>query len=827
MGLGAPLSLTIKRSQVVQDFAPASYLNMNPTSVKTETLWRTIFDFFIFTTAVLGPAAVLLIELSTRMCARTFFDPLPTGLHIGLVGFIPLANAGAFYSIQIKTSERYLKWALVCTALSAGISLYYSFLFLPLFPLSVIAVLLMGMGLLSLSPYFSLLASCILHYRITSKLGEALRPGFWKFFLASFLFMIVLEIPTVITTVGSQMVLSPSDEKQKQGLWLLRNFGDEDQLLRYCYQRRQLGTNLLQFVIQAGDSIDVEESRKVYYRVTGEDFSTKEPPVSIRTSPGFSPDQSGDRFGIGPSQDLKLRSSTIDGSIDGSAGHGYMEWTMVFENTSSWNREAEARIRLPEGGVVSRATLWVNGEPREAVVAKQEKAASAYNRVVRQNRDPLLVTLSGMNKVRLQCFPVPENGSMKVRIGVTFPVHLNKTGNQGTAHLPYFIERNFDIPENVQHSIWLESEETLSTKYGNVTAKRLDDGTSKLKGSIGSRKKNGLSRFHFTVQRNPKTRSVWAVDPVTDEIIRMELNRRRKKTENKHPHMFVIHTSQAMKPYKSEIISRIQNIPTDIQSGFLFVGDQVRDKEGTLRTRTGDDLKGIAEKVRKLNFQGGVDGVSGLTKALSVLQSEERATIVWFHGPQPVLLQSPELISQYLRRRKGEIELVDVPLEQGPNRVLDRLSMRKDFMIYTQPSFLSKKSNTVVTSRRGGFWSRTFTKENSQDKQKEGVKTSPHMARIYAFQRVKKMWREGGQKNREDAIQIARNYNLVTPVTGAVVLESEEQYEEADLEHSDLAKVPSVPEPELWMLLIAVAGSLFLLMLYRHQRSSYEPATKK
>ena len=44
-------------------------------------------------------------------------------------------------------------------------------------------------------------------------------------------------------------------------------------------------------------------------------------------------------------------------------------------------------------------------------------------------------------------------------------------------------------------------------------------------------------------------------------------------------------------------------------------------------------------------------------------------------------------------------------------------------------------------------------------------------------------------------------YQLVTPVSGAVVLETQAQYDQAGLKPVDPDSVPIVPEPETWMLI--------------------------
>ena len=56
------------------------------------------------------------------------------------------------------------------------------------------------------------------------------------------------------------------------------------------------------------------------------------------------------------------------------------------------------------------------------------------------------------------------------------------------------------------------------------------------------------------------------------------------------------------------------------------------------------------------------------------------------------------------------------------------------------------------------------------------------------------------QREQKKAIALASEHQLVTPVTGAVVLETQEQYDEMGLTPVPFDAVPSIPEPSTWAL---------------------------
>ena len=78
--------------------------------------------------------------------------------------------------------------------------------------------------------------------------------------------------------------------------------------------------------------------------------------------------------------------------------------------------------------------------------------------------------------------------------------------------------------------------------------------------------------------------------------------------------------------------------------------------------------------------------------------------------------------------------------------------------------------------------------------------------------------RANPNSNRAAAVALATRYQLVTPVTGAVVLETSQQYEESRLAPVAPATVPTIPEPHEWaLILIACAGMAWLAWRHRSQ----------
>jgi hypothetical protein len=90
----------------------------------------------------------------------------------------------------------------------------------------------------------------------------------------------------------------------------------------------------------------------------------------------------------------------------------------------------------------------------------------------------------------------------------------------------------------------------------------------------------------------------------------------------------------------------------------------------------------------------------------------------------------------------------------------------------------------------------------------EAKETSGHLARLWAYDQINSMIQQKGPDYLEQAVTTATSYQLVTPVSGAVVLETQQQYKRAGLQPVDPATVPTIPEPEVWALLIIAAIAL-------------------
>jgi len=112
---------------------------------------------------------------------------------------------------------------------------------------------------------------------------------------------------------------------------------------------------------------------------------------------------------------------------------------------------------------------------------------------------------------------------------------------------------------------------------------------------------------------------------------------------------------------------------------------------------------------------------------------------------------------------------------------------------------------------------RTSKKVEEYPDAMEAMETSDHLARLWANEEVTRILAVRDPTLHSAAVSLASRYQLVTPVTGAVVLETAQQYSASGLTPVDPGTVPTIPEPEMVVLLIIVAA-IFLTWFWCRYR---------
>ncbi|MBL0342229.1 MAG: XrtN system VIT domain-containing protein [Bacteroidetes bacterium] len=92
---------------------------------------------------------------------------------------------------------------------------------------------------------------------------------------------------------------------------------------------------------------------------------------------------------------------------------------------SAWRSEQEAifTFHLPEGGVVTSLSLWIDGKEEKGIMTTKSKADSAYKTIVGvEQRDPSVVHWQEGNTVSVRVFPCTPKENRRFKIGVSAPL---------------------------------------------------------------------------------------------------------------------------------------------------------------------------------------------------------------------------------------------------------------------------------------------------------------------------------------------------------------------------------------------------------------------
>lgn len=741
---------------------------------------------------VLLPLFTLCFEFYTRLCATSWFDPFPTWFHVFLVALVPVSNFLILLTRWSNKTQHRIRMAHL-NAVAIGVTAAYGIAFLPYFPMSLMGLVVLGMGLMPLTPYFAGSATAsarkwLSHWGRSRGEEPVKLPAARRIVVAV---VTVLALPVIhhgATRMALNMAANGSPSSRSTAISYLRLFGNESTMLSACYaSNRSMGM----FSGLLGDSsISLEKAQEIFFQTTGVAFNTLPAPREAN-SPGFD-GMRGWNFDAARGGDhvankidgLTMDYSQLEGRADVATLSSYTEWTMVFKNSSMAAEEARAQIELPAGAVVSRLTLWIDGEPREAAFGGRSQVKAAYREVaVVQQRDPVLVTTCGPDRVLMQCFPVPaRNGEMKVRLGITGPLRV--TSEKTVAmDWPRLLETNFESGNALRHVAWIESSVPINGGT-NTFRQEMNDADFAKAGSLQMAAPALASETLFQDSSDP----AFAIQ-----------QRVQKLTIPKDSRLFVvIDGSAGVKPHGDAIaksLASARNI-----ASVIFAGDEPQRWDGA---------SPLGEWVNDRKFRGGCDNVPALAQAWDESVASPGASLLWIHGTQPILLSRVEALALRLKRAGVKTSLHDLPVAIGPNRVLAELDGAAEWARVGAGSSVEEKLGNFLADR----W--VVTRERIERPENATVTPVPNrdLLRLWGRDEIERVRHNPAQ--REQAVKLAQKLQLVTPVSGAVVLERKEQYDRHGLQPADPATVPAVPEPaSATLLALATAG-----LLARRRRS--------
>ena len=322
--------------------------------------------------------------------------------------------------------------------------------------------------------------------------------------------------------------------------------------------------------------------------------------------------------------------------------------------------------------------------------------------------------------------------------------------------------------------------------------------------------------------KSADVKTAWARDKYDSQIIvRQEI--REFAAPKPQRVVFVVDASGQMKDVQKEIAETIKNFSFDGETALLLTGGNGYNAEIAAPNSFIGSPAEIALKIENATFDGGTDGVGAIDKAWNLAQEKTPAAIIWIHAPQATELAAPQNLTQLWMRRADSPALYSLQTRLG--RDTTEKVLGEAGFVETVPRFaalgddLKRLFDNVSGEKRSFEFVRTIETTKNFKPLPNAKETSAHLMRLWANGEVKKLLADKSPENEKAALDLAVKNQLVTPVSGAVVLETQAQYDQFGLRPVDANSVPTIPEPEEY-LLFGVILALIIWMFWRFRRQN-------
>lgn len=466
----------------------------------------------------------------------------------------------------------------------------------------------------------------------------------------------------------------------------------------------------------------------------------------------------------------------------------YTEQVITVTNTNKkgWGMSEEAiyTFHLPEGGVVSSLSLWINGKEEKAILTTKEKAANAYNTIVGvESRDPSVVHWQEGNRVSVRVFPVLPGESRVFKVGITSPVSI---GGKDLLYSNIW----FDGPTAAQ------AEEDVKVEMLNASGVIAPSSFDEEGNNVYLRKGNYNPEWAVSCQVQPVSPNFFAFD---DHVYSVE------------------EYSPVIQP------ADFRYVYLDINSSWSEeemhdVWESVKDKQ--VYVSVDDDLLQVTGKNVKDVF--------------AKLHAQRFSLFLFYKIEQPaqaLVISKSGALSPNLDELKGTgflQELQSSYQEESPYRLFNIGNSLSPFLASLREKRYFHYQQGSVQALKETIRSGTFSIQEEDEQQviihSAGIRlkkfpgyveqsTAPdHLARLFTYNHI--MQQLGANPYPDELLtqqlaETAAQANIVSPLSSLVVLESQRDYDRFDikeqknsLKNASMKSTGAVPEPHEWALII-------------------------
>ncbi|MCD0470632.1 XrtN system VIT domain-containing protein [Flavobacterium sp. JAS] len=723
------------------------------------------------------------------------FNDLPIWVYLATLAFC-LSN---FFIYKNSEEDQNNTISFFINGLSFGVIIYFAMYLIPIMPVSFMGIIALGMGFYGLVPALVI----IIHLLTVVRNLTQNKVNYISFGTG---FLIVL-IGIAAFTVG----LSIESRKIAQSI-TMKSFDKDEDLPNYISVSQNLKPNFFNEILLKKDIVYIP-LHDIFSFGSFDSFGTKQynerkihnPIISLAYL--FCQDldlSNDDRINILKSnfdkrleteeqlwsgEDLFTKSIKEDVKVYPEARLAYTEITMkIASDEGSWrNQEAIYSFQLPEGSVATSLSLWVNGIERKGVLTTKEKAQKAYKQIVGvENRDPSLMQWKEGNKVVVRVFPINNANPREFKCGFTTPLKVED--NQ----MKY---------------------QSLSIKGPNIsnaqTISRIQVvGNQKIETSKDFELKN-----HFYINQSKGLDNWEANMPIIKNSQSSSFAWKNKIYEVKDIQKTVI----SFKP--SEIILDLNSswttkqiesfVNLDKKNLFVYIN-------GEKKTINKENFKAIELDFADLHYS-----------LLPLYKITPNSLIITKSGTFSANFEELEE-SDYLKKirigtKERNLKVINISSDINPfwqtvkeQKYIDyfQTSSKNCLKLIEQNQFVLYKTEKNTVNIEPAHISIT---ENAKT---DSIKSNGpnHIYRMYAFGKVleEQVKIQNDSLANNQYVDLAKDANIVTPISSLIVLETEEDYKNNGIEknvntlgNASINNDGAVPEPHEWLLIIIGSAALF------------------
>ncbi|MEN2400747.1 XrtN system VIT domain-containing protein [Flavobacterium sp. MC2016-06] len=684
---------------------------------------------------------------------------------------------------------------------------YYAIFLIPISFFSVIGILALGLGFYGLVPAIVL----VVHTAILSKTLFEQKNTVYAFFSGIGLVLAGLTFFTILLNAESQKI-------NKYGI--TKTFEQDGDLPAYIKVSQNLRPNFLNEILLKKDIVYIAtddffslkgfgsfgnntqyNERKshnpflnIAYHFAEEINLSDDDKINILKSNFDKRLETEEQLWSG--KDLITKNIKEDVKIYPNDRLAYTEITMdVACNEKSWGqKEAIYSFQLPEGSVATSLSLWVNGIERKGVLTTKEKAKAAYNQIVGvEYRDPSLMQWKEGNRVTVRIFPITNESPRTFKCGFTTPLKVvgSKMAYQSLDIKGPNINTAATI-SRIQVSGNTEFEATKDFDFVNNYHINNSKGLDKWEASFPLSKKPLSSAFTW------KNKS-YEVKPIIKERIAFV------------PSEIILDLNNS---WKIEELEAILNLPN--KKYFVFINNEKQEINSK-------NHESIWRQFEELNYS-----------LLPLFDLKKNSLIVTKCGTFSTNFEELES-SNYLKKIKTgaknkTLKVINISDEVNP---FWQTVKEQKYVTYIQTNIntctdLISKNNFIkfkTDDSNVNLETAGISIQENPIIQKTTNKGSNHLYRMFCFGKVlnDQVEIQADSLKQNKYVDLAKDANIVTPISSLIVLETDEDYKKNGIEknvdtlgNASINNDGSVPEPHEWAMLII--GLSLILFYYRKQK---------